>query len=78
MEQSSTTTQKKTMATAPKIRFVSCRTVIDLKTRKEQFLRSERFILEFYGSIGISVQDISKDCITIVPFSNITYIQLEG
>lgn len=77
MEQSSTTTPKKTTPPQLKIKYVSCKVTIDMKTRKESSLRSDRFQLEFYNPIGIIVRDISRDCFTIVPYSNINYIQVE-
>lgn len=77
MEQSSTITQKKSPAPVQrKIRFVSFKTAIDMKTRKESSLKSDRFAMEL-TSEGIIIRDESKGCHTLVPFGNINYIQIE-
>lgn len=77
MEQSSTTTQKKSQAPAQrKIRCVSFKTAVDIKTRKESYVESKRFEIELAPD-GVTVRDDSKACITLVPFSNINYIQIE-
>jgi len=77
MEQSSTITQKKSQAPAQrKIRSVSFKTAVDIKTRKESFVESKRFEIELVPD-GIIIKDDSKGCCTFVPFANINYIQIE-